>query len=116
MADKEVKEYLYGEYAEALKSSPFWVRMAFKTFLQRANRFVLTTPFLYFLLGKGTPDFKMSPKTVNYGLSEVSGQKCGNCIFAYKNIVKNKNICSQVRGDINPSMWCRLWKGENDEK
>lgn len=109
MASKEVKKQLINDYRGAVERSPKWIRVSFKVFLQLPDRFVLNTPFLYFVLGQGTPAFKMEKNTADYGLSKVNGQSCGNCIYSYKNIVEEKNICSQVRGEIHARKWCKLW-------
>jgi len=37
-------------------------------------------------------------------------QKCGNCEFAYKKVVRDQFICSKIAGDIRPEAWCKLWK------
>ena len=68
-------------------------------------------PLLYWLLGSGTPPYKMSKKDSEYG-EERKGQRCGNCKFAYKKVIKDRIICSQISGEIKPEMWCRLWKGD----
>lgn len=70
-------------------------------------------PLLYWILGSGTPPYKMSMSEAQYTTnSEVSGQTCGNCEFAYLKISNKKFICSQIRGRIQPSGWCRLWKSQ----
>ena len=115
MASKEVKKHLLEEYAGALNESPVWIKIAFKAFLQLPNKVVLNKPFLYFVLGKGTPDFKMTKYTSDYGLSKEEDHHCSNCIYSYQNVVRNKFICSQIRGEIEPMKWCRLWRGADDK-
>jgi len=112
MASKEVKKHLINEYKDALERSPVWIKVAFKAFLQFPNEFILNRPFLYFVLGKGTVSFKMGKNTAEYGLSKVRNEYCSNCIYSFKNIVEEKDICSHVKGDINPRRWCKLWKGK----
>ena len=69
------------------------------------------TPLLYWVLGSGTPPYKMSAGESQYtDNSTVEGQTCGNCEFAYLKIANKKFICSQIRGRIQPAGWCRLWK------
>lgn len=114
MASKEVKKHLALVYKDALIGSSIWIRIAFKSYLAMPNKFVMNTPFLYFILGNGTQPYKVDKDTVEYGLSKESGQKCGNCIFSYKNIVEDKNICSNVRGVIHSKEWCRLWTGSKE--
>jgi hypothetical protein len=65
---------------------------------------------LYWLLGEGTPDYKMPKNLATYKeKSEVDKQKCANCEFAYQKVHNKQYICSQVEGDISPGAWCRLW-------
>lgn len=70
-------------------------------------------PLLYALLGAGTPPYKMSPSDAAYQSSNaVTGQRCGNCVRSYQNVVSKRYICDQIRGDIRPEAWCRLWMGK----
>jgi hypothetical protein len=70
----------------------------------------VTTPLLYWLLGQGTPAFKMSQPDALYGEPRAPGQTCGNCLFAYQHVTSKSFICSEMAGRILPSAWCRLWK------
>lgn len=72
-------------------------------------------PLLYYLLGEGTPDYKMSKEDAEYQEEPKGDQKCGNCEFAYKKVVRNQFICSKVEGDIKPEAWCKFW-APNEEK
>lgn len=67
-------------------------------------------PLLYWLLGEGTPAFKMSKEDSNYQSVPQGKQRCANCEFAYKKVVRDQFICSQIEDDIKPQAWCRLWK------
>lgn len=67
-------------------------------------------PLLYWLLGSGTPPYKMDKADAEYQEGPKGKQKCGNCLFAYQNATNGRFICSQVRGHIEPRAWCRLWK------
>jgi hypothetical protein len=70
---------------------------------------------LYWLLGSGTPRYKMPKVTADYteavDLPEGDLQTCGNCKFAYKKVIADRYICSQVSGPIKRQAWCRLWDG-----
>lgn len=68
-------------------------------------------PLLYWLLGDGTPPFKMSKKDSLYGPSRVTNQRCSNCRFAYQKVATGVYICSQITGYIQPPLWCKLWRG-----
>jgi len=67
-------------------------------------------PLLYWLLGSGTPPYKMEKADADYDVEPYEGQKCANCEFYYEG-VDGQGVCSQVRGDIGREHWCRLWKG-----
>jgi len=71
-------------------------------------------PLLYWLLGEGTPDLKISQKDAEYvDKSEKEGQTCGNCEYIYKAGMKGERyICSQITGDIKPAGWCKYWEAE----
>jgi len=71
-------------------------------------------PLLYRLLGSGTPDYKMSKgQSLYVHDSEVSGQTCENCQYAYQSVTRGTYICSQIRGNIHPEAWCKLWEGQD---
>ena len=70
-------------------------------------------PLLYWLMGSGTQPFKMARNDSYYeDFSRVRGQRCGNCVYTFKNQVTGKFICSQIRGHITLPAWCRLWLGK----
>ena len=65
---------------------------------------------LYWLLGDGTPPYKMSQPDSDYvDMSTVPGQVCGNCDFAFRHVGTGELICSQIRDPIAMEGWCRLW-------
>jgi hypothetical protein len=72
-------------------------------------------PLLYWLLGSGTPDYKMSKDDSAYvAITKTEGQDCLNCEFAYtKTATLDSNdpdiICSQITDRIHANGWCRLW-------
>ena len=68
-------------------------------------------PLLYWLLGAGTPPYKMGKAESAYVQQAVGRENCANCIFAYQNVTTKRFICSQIEGDILPQAWCRLWVG-----
>lgn len=68
------------------------------------------TPLLYALLGSGTPPYKMSKDDSDYMDESDGEQNCANCEYAYKKVVRDRYICSQIRGGIKPEAWCRLWR------
>lgn len=66
-------------------------------------------PLLYAILGSGTPPYKMSKDDSEYQDEPSGEQQCSNCEFAYKKVVRDRYICSQIRGPIKSEGWCRLW-------
>jgi len=80
-----------------------------------------TNILLYWLLGSGTPPYKMSKEDSQY--SHTTGtqeQACANCEFLYQKVTTGEYICSQIRGKVKPGGWCNQWKAaeyirDNDE-
>jgi len=66
-------------------------------------------PLLYAILGSGTPPYKMSREDSEYQSEPSGNQMCANCEYAYKKVVRDRYICSQIRGPIELDGWCRLW-------
>lgn len=67
-------------------------------------------PLLYYLLGSGTPPYKMDKDDAEY-IHEPQGiQRCANCEYGYIEAESGEMICSQIRGQVRANHWCRLWK------
>lgn len=102
------------DYSEALKDSPEWIKTAWIEYNKMGKDFMLKHPFLWFVLGKGkgTPPFKASKKDAKYiDPSPYKGAYCGNCIFYYIQPVRNRKLCSQMRGSVDYDAFCKLWEG-----
>ena len=100
------------QYIQAYKSAPAETKRAIVKFMQLPEKERQNKPLLYFILGAGTPPYKMDKASSKYvSVSKHPTQDCENCIFAFQNVVKQNFICSQIRGDIEPDGWCKLWKG-----
>lgn len=99
-------------YEDAYESAPPEVRDAIERWREEVpDDEKSERPLLYWILGTGTPDYKMPKDMSQYtDKSEIEGQRCGNCEFAYFKLSNKKYICSQVRGKIRPAGWCKLWK------
>ena len=68
-------------------------------------------PLLYWLLGSGTPPYKMAQGDARYtDNTPVPSQKCSNCPHSFLHHASQTNICDQIRGVIQPGGWCKLWK------
>ena len=67
-------------------------------------------PLLYWLLGSGTQPYKTSREDSQYTDKTYGKQRCDNCVHAFKNVVNDKCICSQIQEEIKPEGWCKLWE------
>jgi len=97
-------------YPDAGENAQPEVKKAVKRFRELPLAERQSQPLLYWLLGEGTPDFKMSKLDAAYQSEPRGKQKCANCEFAYKKVVRDQFICSQIEGDIASQAWCRLWR------
>lgn len=74
-------------------------------------------PLLWYLLGEsGTPLYKMSKTDSEYTDKSPYKARCDNCTFAYRRVVPNVLICSQIRGELEGAGWCRLWEPYSKEE
>ena len=97
-------------YPNAGTGAPLLVKEAIKQYYTLPEKVRRDRPLLYWLLGSGTPPYKMSKRESDYRHLPVGAERCSNCKFAYERIVNGELICSQVRGKIKGHHWCRLWK------
>jgi len=72
------------------------------------------TPLLYWLLGTGTPEYKMSKADADYKEEPEGEMVCANCQFWYVGS-DGEGVCSKVRGEVFESHWCRLWRPDDVE-
>ena len=100
------------DYKEAYEKAPEETKRAIEKFMSLPENVRANKPLLYYVLGSGTPPYKMSKKDSKYNDVAKGRHKCSNCIFTYIKYVDNKPICSQIRGTIALGGWCKLWKGE----
>lgn len=104
------------KYSKAYKNARDKVKEAIEEFRNLSKEEKQDIPLLYWLLGTGTPAYKMSKVDAAYQSKPRGHQKCGNCEFAYKKLANDKFICSWMRGKIELDGWCRLWvKAQNNE-
>ena len=99
------------EYSDAGKNAPDEVREAIENFHEESEDLKSTTPLLYYLLGDGTPPYKMSKTDSAYQDKPKQGRNCANCLFLYHQPLRSQNICSKIRGKVDPNAWCKFWKG-----
>lgn len=109
-------EFLFGfdgqskdDYKKAGKNANIHVKKAIAEFKKLSKEEQKKQPLLYWLLGSGTPPYKMSKKESNYVGKSVRGMNCGNCRYTFRREVNGELICSQIRGNIELDHWCRLW-------
>ena len=100
------------QYLEAYEKAPKETKDAIRKFMELPKKVRDNKPLLYYILGSGTPPYKMSKKDSFYTDFSVKKQNCANCIFTYIKYVDKKPICSQIRGTIKLSGWCKLWEGK----
>ena len=92
------------------------IQKAIEEFRQLSPEERAEKPLLYYLLGSGTPPYKMSKKDSNYIGKTIKGMNCGNCRFTFMRYVNKQYICSQIEGDVKLNHWCRLWVSGNTTK
>jgi hypothetical protein len=108
-----VRQYERDPYEDTGRKAPPEVQEAVQRWTELSDEERAAKPLLYWLLGSGTPPYKMSQEESQYtNNSKTKGQTCGNCEFAYLKIANKKFICSQIRGHIQPSGWCNRWKAQ----
>jgi len=98
------------DYKDARNTVSDAVRKEISVFDAKSDEEKSHKPLLYHLLGQGTPAFKMSKEDANYTDKSPGKQTCSTCRFAYKKVIKDRIICSQIRGPIQLEGWCHLWK------
>ncbi len=104
------------QYQDAYDKAPKETKKVIEAFQNESKELRDKKPLLYYILGSGTPPYKMSKKESRY-VDKASGkQNCGNCIFTFQNTVNKTYICSQIRGTIKLAGWCKLWVGKNQTK
>ena len=97
-------------YDQAGKNAPAAVQQAIAEFHKLPEKVKKTTPLLYYILGSGTPDYKMSQEDSEYtDQSSNPNMTCANCEFAYQKVINKKFICSQIRDHIQLEGWCNQW-------
>ena len=102
-------------YLKAGEGAQPGVKEAIKDFKELSDEEKSKTPLLYWLLGTGTPEYKMSKLDSDYAdETPAKGQTCDNCEYAYTKTITIPSgdpdvICSQVTGRVQEKGWCRLW-------
>jgi len=105
-SEKVNNDYLYPK--AGVNANPL-VQQAIEQFRNLPNEAKEDKPLLYWLLGSGTPPYKMSKKDSLYVGKSYRGQNCGNCRFTFMRWVNKELICSQIQGNIELEHWCKLW-------
>ena len=105
-SEKINNDYLYPK--AGVNANPL-VKQAIEQFRNLPNQAKEEKPLLYWLLGSGTPPYKMSKKDSLYQGKSYRGQNCANCRFTFMRWVNKELICSQIQGNIELEHWCKLW-------
>ena len=102
-------------YPEAGKGAAESIKQLVDRFRSLSDDERAAKPLLYWLLGSGTPPYKMSKADAKYtDESEIEDETCENCQFIYYGLARKRFICSQISGPVKKEGWCRLWvKGED---
>ena len=98
-------------YPKAGVNANLYVKKAIREFRKLPNEVKENKPLLYWLLGSGTPPYKMSKKDSAYQGKPYRGQNCGNCRFTFMRVLNKELICSQIEGNVEIEHWCKLWVG-----
>lgn len=96
-------------YPKAGVNASRYVQKAIQEFRKLPNDVKGQKPLLYWLLGSGTPPYKMTKKDSAYQGKSYRGQNCNNCRFTFMRWVNEELICSQIQGNIELDHWCKLW-------
>ncbi len=103
-------------YPGAGKDAHPGVKEAIKEFKELPDEEKGEQPLLYWLLGTGTPEYKMGKQESDYAEeTPVRSQTYVNCEYAYTKTITIESgdpdhICSQITGRIHAEGWCRLWE------
>lgn len=95
------------EYLDAGSNAQPEIQEAIERFRSMSDDERAKMPLLWWLLGSSTQFFKMTKADANYTSGMSFG--CANCNYIYKSVRSDQYICSQIRGAISRSGWCRLW-------
>lgn len=108
---KEVSEkYMY---PDAGKNASPEINKKIEDFRNLSDEEKSNKPLLYFILGDGTPAYKMDRSDAEYTDNSKGEQNCANCEFSYQKVATGRYICSQLSGEIKLEGWCRLWKTQD---
>lgn len=107
-------------YPEAGTDAPPEVAEAVSRFRGLPDEERERIPLLYWILGSGTPPYKMAKDDARYtDRSADTDTVCANCEYMYTKTAtvvdpdsEPLHICSQVTGSVRPMGWCRLWEAE----
>jgi len=106
--EKKVAKFIY---TDAGGNAPAKVKEAIEEFRALPEKERAKRPMLYWILGGGTPDFKIEQEDADYtDKSKVEEKTCANCEYAYQKVWNKKYLCSWVKGEINPEGWSKYWK------
>jgi len=97
-------------YPEAGKNAHPEVQKLIEEYRALPNAEKSKKPLLYWLLGSGTPPYKMSKDDSEYSDEADTDSQCGNCKFIYYGLETKNYICSQISGPIRKEGTCKLWK------
>jgi hypothetical protein len=98
------------DYPHAGDNAQPEVKEAIERFLSLSEKERAKMPLLYWLLGEGTPNYKVSAKDSEY--TDVSKDKkhtCANCEWFFLKVANHKGICSKIEPYVKAEGWCNRW-------
>jgi len=98
------------DYPDAGANAQPEIQLAIERFRQLSEDERSKQPLLYWLLGTGTPPYKVSAEDSEYSdISTDKGKTCSNCEWYYIKVANNKGICSKIEPYVEPLGWCNRW-------
>lgn len=110
----DIKKFIFPNAGEKAQAE---VKKAIARFRKLPESVRGKTSLWGWLLGEGTPDYKIAQPDVKYtDKSQTKGQYCGNCARIYDARSSGSAICDIATGDIKEGGECDRWELGNKNK
>jgi hypothetical protein len=104
------------DYPNAGENAQPEVKEAIKRFLELTEEERAKQPLWGWLLGEGTPHFKISAEDSEYtDKSKDKKLTCSNCEWFHIKVANQKGICSKIEPYVKSEGWCNRWAAIKDE-
>jgi len=98
------------DYDDAGSNAQPEVKAAMDRFRRLPEDIRAKKPLWSWLLGEGTPRFKVSAEDSEYvDKSPDDHHVCANCEFFYLHIPTHDGICSEIEPRVKAAGWCNRW-------